>query len=82
MYTMLNRLFICIVGVNILMCQGVNAQQNTPTKSGGLEKIIVEKQMDHEYAGIQGIDAFVANALKIAYGEDSAVLKEGRVAGA
>lgn len=35
------------------------------------EKIIVDKQMDHEYAGIQGVDAFVANALKIAYGNDS-----------
>ena len=45
------------------------------------EKMLADN-MDHEYAGIQGIDAFVANALKIAYGEDSAVLKEGRVAGA
>jgi aspartate aminotransferase len=35
------------------------------------EKIIVEKQMDHEYAGIQGIDSFVANSLKLAYGDDS-----------
>lgn len=46
------------------------------------EKIIVEKQLDHEYAGIQGIDAFVNNALKIAYGEDSDVIKNGHVAGA
>jgi aspartate aminotransferase len=46
------------------------------------EKVIVEKQMDHEYAGIQGIDSFVANALKLAYGEDSSLLKEGKVAGA
>ena len=37
--------------------------------------------MDHEYAGIQGIDSFVANSLKIAYGEDSHLLKDGRVAG-
>ena len=35
------------------------------------EKIILEKQMDHEYAGIQGIDAFIANVLKLGYGEDS-----------
>lgn len=46
------------------------------------EKIIVEKQMDHEYAGIQGIDSFVANSLKLAYGDDSQLLKDGRVAGA
>ena len=46
------------------------------------EKVIVEKQMDHEYAGIQGIDSFVANSLKLAYGDDSALLKDGRVAGA
>jgi aspartate aminotransferase, mitochondrial len=45
------------------------------------EKIIVDKQMDHEYAGIQGIDSFVANSLKLAYGEDSQLLKDGRVAG-
>jgi aspartate aminotransferase len=37
--------------------------------------------MDHEYAGIQGIDSFVANSLKLAYGEDSQLLKDGRVAG-
>ena len=43
MYTVLNRLFICIVGINILMCQSVNAQQNTSAKTGGLEGIIVEK---------------------------------------
>ena len=46
------------------------------------EKIIVERQMDHEYAGIQGIDSFVANSLKLAYGENSQLLKDGRVAGA
>ena len=46
------------------------------------EKVIVEKQMDHEYAGIQGIDSFVANALKLAYGDNSTLLNEGRVAGA
>ena len=38
--------------------------------------------MDHEYAGIQGIDSFVANSLKLAYGDDSQLLKDGRVAGA
>ena len=35
------------------------------------EQIIVDKQMDHEYAGIQGIDSYVTNVLKLAYGADS-----------
>jgi aspartate aminotransferase len=38
--------------------------------------------MDHEYAGIQGIDSFIGNVLKLAYGEDSTILKDKRVAGA
>lgn len=46
------------------------------------ERIIVDKQMDHEYAGIQGIDSFVANVLKLAYGENSHLIKDGRIAGA
>lgn len=35
------------------------------------EQIVLEKKMDHEYAGIQGIDSYINNALKLAYGEDS-----------
>lgn len=35
------------------------------------EQIIVDKKLDHEYAGIQGIDSYVTNALKLAYGKDS-----------
>jgi aspartate aminotransferase, mitochondrial len=46
------------------------------------EQIVVDRKMDHEYAGIQGIDSFVNNVLKLAYGEDSHLLKDGRVAGA
>lgn len=46
------------------------------------EKIIFDKQMDHEYAGIQGIDSYIKNAMILAYGADSAVMKDGRVAGA
>lgn len=46
------------------------------------EQIILDKKMDHEYAGIQGIDSYINNALKLAYGADSDLLKEGRVAGA
>lgn len=46
------------------------------------EQIIFEKKMDHEYAGIQGIDSYIKNALNLAYGAESAVMKDGRVAGA
>lgn len=46
------------------------------------EQIIVEKKMDHEYAGIQGIDSYINNALKLAYGAESDLLKDNRVAGA
>ena len=44
--------------------------------------MIVEKNMDHEYAPIQGIDSYVDKSLKIAYGENSSVYKDGRIAGA
>jgi aspartate aminotransferase len=45
------------------------------------EKIIVEKQMDHEYAGIQGIDSYIDKITKLAYGADSDIYKDGRIAG-
>lgn len=45
-------------------------------------QIINDKNLDHEYAGIQGIDSFVDKSIKLAYGEDSAAYKEGRIAGA
>ena len=38
--------------------------------------------MDHEYAGIEGIPSYVNNVLRLAYGADSQLLKDGRVAGA
>lgn len=37
--------------------------------------------MDHEYAGIQGIDSFVDKAIKLAYGSDSQFIKNGQIAG-
>jgi aspartate aminotransferase len=46
------------------------------------EQIVVDKKMDHEYAGIQGIDSYIEKSLKLAYGADSELLKDGRVAGA
>lgn len=38
--------------------------------------------MDHEYAGIQGIDSFLDKAVKLAYGQDSQLVKDGKVAAA
>ena len=38
--------------------------------------------MDHEYAGIQGIDSYIDKSVKLAYGADSNIYKEGRIAGA
>lgn len=46
------------------------------------EEIILERNMDHEYAPIQGIDSYVQKCLKLAYGADSKAFKENRIAGA
>jgi aspartate aminotransferase len=46
------------------------------------EKRILDMDMDHEYAGIQGIDSFVAKSLNLAYGSDCKQLKENRIAAA
>jgi aspartate aminotransferase len=35
------------------------------------EKVIADKKMDHEYAGIQGIDSYIDKIVKLAYGGDS-----------
>lgn len=45
------------------------------------EHRILELDMDHEYAGIQGIDSYIAKCLTLAYGPDNKQLQEGRVAG-
>lgn len=44
------------------------------------EKEVAAKKLDKEYAGITGVPAFVQAAIALAYGEDSAPLKEGRIA--
>lgn len=44
------------------------------------EKKIVEANLDKEYAGITGVPAFTKAALQLAYGPDSAPVKEDRVA--
>lgn len=42
---------------------------------------IVAEKLDNEYAPIEGDSAFVDLSLKLAYGENSQYLKDGRVAG-
>lgn len=44
------------------------------------EQKVVEQNLDKEYAGITGVPAFTQAAAKLAYGSDSAPLKEGRIA--
>ena len=39
--------------------------------------IIQQKNLDHEYASIQGIDSYIDKSVKLAYGEDSEVYKNG-----
>jgi len=44
------------------------------------EQRLLEKQLDKEYAPIIGIPAFGKGAVRLAYGADSAVLKDERIA--
>ncbi|KAJ4297677.1 aspartate transaminase aat1 [Kalmusia sp. IMI 367209] len=44
------------------------------------EKKLVDSALDKEYAGITGVPAFTKAALQLAYGPDSAPIKEDRVA--
>lgn len=45
------------------------------------ERMLLEKSLNKEYLGIAGLPSFVAKSMEFAYGEDSKVLKEKRVAG-
>jgi aspartate aminotransferase len=44
------------------------------------EKRIFENNMDHEYAGIQGIDSYIDKSMQLAYGADSSHYKNGHIA--
>ena len=44
------------------------------------ERRIVDKNMDHEYAGIAGVQSFVDRSVEFAFGSISPVIKSGRVA--
>jgi len=45
------------------------------------ERIILEKEMNHEYAGIAGVPGFLDTSFEFAYGKDCKPLQEGRVGG-
>lgn len=45
------------------------------------QELIVEKKMDHEYLGIEGLKSFVDNSLKVAYTDTNKKLQEGAIAG-
>lgn len=44
------------------------------------QKSIQAKGLDHEYAGIAGVPAFLKQTIAFAYGQDAEVIKQGRVA--
>ncbi|EEQ33636.1 aspartate aminotransferase [Microsporum canis CBS 113480] len=44
------------------------------------EAKVVNASMDKEYAGITGVPAFTKSAAELAYGKDSAAIKDGRIA--
>nr|AIT70223.1 aspartate aminotransferase [Sargassum muticum]AIT70224.1 aspartate aminotransferase [Sargassum muticum] len=45
------------------------------------ERMLMEKALNHEYAGIVGLPEFTKLSLAFAYGKDSQALKENRIAG-
>ena len=45
------------------------------------EKMLADN-MDHEYAGIQGIDSYILKCIELGYGKDSKQRLENRIAGA
>lgn len=45
------------------------------------QKIILEKNLDHEYLPIEGLKGLIDNSLKLAYTEENQALKDGRIVG-
>jgi len=45
------------------------------------EHLILERDMDHEYAGITGIESYVQKCLKLGYGAQNRAFNENRIAG-
>jgi aspartate aminotransferase len=46
------------------------------------EERMLANKMDHEYAGIQGIDSYIEKCIELGYGKDSKQRLENRIAGA
>ena len=44
-------------------------------------EIILSKNMDHEYAGIDGIPSYVQKCIELGYGADSEAVMSKRIAG-
>ena len=83
--TLVRNLLIGTLRCQQLTSSGVGAYRDDKGKPFVLpsvkqaEKQIVDKSLDKEYAGITGVPAFTKAALELAYGADSAPIKEGRV---
>ncbi|CAM9779533.1 unnamed protein product [Ascophyllum nodosum] len=45
------------------------------------ERLLVDKSLNHEYAGIAGLPEFTKLSMAFAYGKDSQALKDNRIAG-
>jgi aspartate aminotransferase len=45
------------------------------------QKIILEKNIDHEYLPIEGLRGFIDNSLKLAFTSENKALQEGRIVG-
>jgi len=45
------------------------------------QKIIIDKNIDHEYLPIEGLRGFIDNSLKLAFSSENKALKENRIVG-
>ena len=65
---------------------GVGAYRGEDGKPFILESVrraeldLLQANLDHEYAGIQGIQSFLDKSIEFAYGSDCDVVKNGKVA--
>ncbi len=45
------------------------------------QKLVLERNIDHEYLPIEGLAGFIKNSLKVAYGDNNTALNDNRIAG-
>ena len=45
------------------------------------QKLVLSRNIDHEYLPIEGLHGFIKNSLKLAYSEDNTAFKEERIVG-